>query len=350
MHFLGLNSTRESMNGRYKIIFSLSVALAIFYSLPWIALSEQSRIAGNNIQPVPGGRVLYLFISVFISSILFFQYNLFWKHKALIITSRVVRPFLNLLINLMLMITVSAMLILIATMLFNINAPRAFFIFYLFRNTGIILVVMLVTYVIELVDKSRNDNIEILTLQNKNSETELSALRSQIDPHFLFNSLTSLSGLIRANSKEALEFVNHLSETFRYILEKREHKLVTVQDELHFVESYIFMIQKRFVDGFRIEINIDEAHLKKNIPQFALQVMIENAIKHNLLSTKNPLTIDIRSLGNNLRVRNNLQLKKTISGYGIGLTNLSKRYQLIGRNDIIIRKTPEYFEVELPLL
>ncbi|WP_276372639.1 histidine kinase [Chryseolinea sp. H1M3-3] len=346
---LGLNSIRERTNGRYKIIFSLSVALAIFYSLPWIALSEQSRIAGNNIQPAPGGRVLYLFISVFLTSILFFQYNLFWKGKVLALTGRV-RPVLNLLINLMLMIAVSGVLILIATILFNINAPRAFFIFYLFRNTGIMLIVMLVTYVIELVDKSRVDKIEILTLQNKNSETELSALRSQIDPHFLFNSLTSLSGLIRANSKEALEFVNHLSETFRYILEKREHKLVTVQDELRFVASYIFMLQKRFADSFRIEINIEEAHLTKNIPQFALQIMVENAIKHNLLSAKNPLTIDIRSLGNNLRVRNNLQLKKTVSGYGIGLTNLSKRYQLIGRNDIIIRKTPEYFEVELPLL
>jgi LytS/YehU family sensor histidine kinase len=212
------------------------------------------------------------------------------------------------------------------------------------------LVVVLVTYVIELIDKSRRDKIKILTLQHQNSETELSALRSQIDPHFLFNSLASLSGLIRANSREALEFVNHLSETFRYILEKREHKLVTVRDEIHFVESYIFMLKKRFADGFQIIMNVNEEHLSRNIPQFALQIMIENAFKHNLVSGKNPLIVEIDSGANNLRVRNNLLPKKIIPGYGIGLANLSKRYQLLGRVNIATTKTLTHFEVDLPLL
>lgn len=345
------------VNGRFKIKLSvsfiialcLSLALAIFYSLPWIALSE-ARIVENNQPQIPQGRVWYLFISVFLTSILFFQYNLFWKKQLLTMRRRVIRQFFHVMFNIFLLFIISWVLIIFATRIFNIGAARAFFIFYAFRNSGIMLVVVLVTYVIELVDKSRSDKIKILTLQNQNSETELSALRSQIDPHFLFNSLTSLSGLIRANSKTALEFVNHLSETFRYILEKREDKLVTVRDELHFVESYIFMLRTRFADGFEIIMNIDEEHLDRNIPQFALQVIIENAFKHNLMSGKNPLIVEIRSLGRELCIRNNFQPKKTIPGYGIGLANLSKRYQLISGKNIVTTNTSDYFEVRLPVL
>ena len=345
-------------NGRFKIslniplvmAFSLSLALAIFYSLPWIALIEHTRIVNNNPQQIREGRVLYLFLSVFLTSILFFQYNLFWKNKVVALDNRIIRKLLHVLFNVLLIAIISAVLIVIATRIFNIGAPGALFVFYVFRNTSIMLVVLLVTHVIELVDKSRRDKIKILTLQNQKSETELSALRSQIDPHFLFNSLTSLSSLIRTNSKDALEFVNHLSDTFRYILEKREHKLVTVKDELHFIESYIFMLRTRFADGFQIVTTINEAHLYRNIPQFALQIMIENAIKHNLVSVKNPLRIEIHSLGNDLCVRNNLQPKNIISGYRIGLANLSKRYHLISGKDIAILKTADHFEVRLPLL
>jgi two-component system LytT family sensor kinase len=345
------------VNGRFKITlnvplviaFSLSLALAIFYSLPWIALGEHTRIVNTNPQQIREGRGLYLFLSVFLTSILFFQYNLFWKNKVAG-RDRMIRRFIHVMFNMLLIVIISGVLIILASRIFSIGEARALFIFYVFRNTSIMLVVLLVTHVIELVDKSRSDKIKILTLQHQNSETELSALRSQIDPHFLFNSLTSLSSLIRANSKEALEFVNHLSDTFRYILEKREHNTVTVKDELHFIESYIFMLRTRFADGFQIIMNINEEHLNRNIPQFALQVMIENAIKHNLVSAKNPLRIEIHSLGNDLCVRNNLQTKNIISGYRIGLSNLSKRYHLICGKNIAILKTADYFEVRLPLL
>jgi sensor histidine kinase YesM len=338
------------MSSRYKIVLSLSLVLAIFYTLPWIALSEHGRFSEINQQKISAARVFFLFTSVFLTSALLFQYNLFWKNRTLATKKRFEKQVFNLIINVILLLFVSGVLILISAYIFNINAERAFFIFYLSRNTVITIVVMLVTYVIELLDKSRIDKIEILTLQNQNSETELSALRSQIDPHFLFNSLASLSGLIRANSKEAVVFVEHLSETFRYILEKREHKVVMLKDELHFVDSYIFMIRKRFDQGFKISINIDDKHFSKYIPQFALQITIENAIKHNLISVKNPLIVDIDSLETSLRIKNNLQPKKMMPGYGIGLTNLSKRYQLISGKNIVTTKTNDHFEVELPLL
>src|SRR5688500_1897742 len=245
------------MNNRYRIMFSLSLALAIFYSLPWVALSEQARVTGR-LDNAADARVAYLFITVLITSIFFFQYNLFWKVKLSSLKSVVLRESLNVLFNLLLVVIASAIVMMISSRFFNISTGRGYFIFYLFRNAGIDLIVILVTYVMDLVAKSREDKIKVLTLQSQNSEAELAALRSQIDPHFLFNSLTSLSGLIRSNSREALEFVNHLTETFRYILEKKEHKLVTVEEELHFLQSYVFMMEKRFVDGFHVIIKIKQ--------------------------------------------------------------------------------------------
>lgn len=339
------------MNGKYRIIFSLSFALAIFYSLPWIALSEQARLAGYNAsQNAPGTRVAFLFFTILLTSIVFFLYNFFWKHTLLPAKKGLFRQLLNICFNLLLVIISCVIVIMISTRIFVIEAWRAFFIFYLFRNAGIALIVILVTYVIELVEKSRQDRIAILTLQHQHAQRELTALKAQIDPHFLFNSLASLSGLIRANSKEALSFVDHLAETFRYVLEKREHQLVTVKDELHFMDSYVFMIKKRFGDGFRIITQVDERHIARSIPQFALQLTVENAIKHNLVSVRNPLTVEVISRNNALLVRNNLQPKKALPGYGIGLANLSKQYQIIGSRDITISKDDHYFEIELPLL
>lgn len=338
------------MNGKYRIIFSLSFALAIFYSLPWITLSEQARMAGYNAaQNAPGSRMIFLFFTILLTSMVFFFYNFFWKH-ILLPKGGVMRGVLNVCMNMLLIVIACAILIMISTRIFGIEAWRAFFIFYLFRNAGIALIVMLVTYVVELVERSRQDKIALLTLQHQHAQRELTALKAQIDPHFLFNSLASLSGLIRANSKEALSFVDHLAETFRYVLEKREHRLVTVMDELQFMDSYVFMIKKRFGDGFRIITQVDEAHIARSIPQFALQLTVENAIKHNLVSARNPLTVEVISRRDALLVRNNLQPKKALPGYGIGLANLSKQYQIIGSRDITISKNDHHFEIELPLL
>lgn len=349
MNVLAVNLRHDTNKDSQLIAFSVSLALAIFYSLPWIALGEQARTSEKYAQ-TPGLRILYLFVSVFITSLGFFQYNLFWKRRWLLTKTISSRWLLNLTTNVLLVLIFSALLIGMTTKVFNMGTAKTFFIFYLFRNTGIMLIVALVAYVVDLVAKRRADQIEILTLQHQNVETELSTLRSQVDPHFLFNSLASLSGLIRANSKEALAFVNHLSETFRYILEKRNHKLVTVKDELQFATSYIFMIKKRFAEGFQVVTHIHDEHLTKFIPQFSLQVLIENAIKHNLISSKQPLIIHISTAGNTLRVKNNLQPKPILPGYGIGLSTLSKRYLLISGQHLTIKKEETHFEVELPLL
>ena len=168
-------------------------------------------------------------------------------------------------------------------------------------------------------------------------------LKSQIDPHFLFNALNSLTGLIRTNSREAIRFVNSLSETFRYTLDNQKQKAVTLREELRFLDSYLFMMKARFGDALRVKTEVKDVHLDKKLPQFALQLLVENAVKHNLVSRSKPLNVSIVSNDQMLIVQNDLQLKTQVTKrYGIGLANLSKRYDLIAGDNIEIERNEHY--------
>ena len=294
-------------------------------------------------------RIVFLFVTVFLSSILFFQYNFFWKRWLSARRQGWIAWVQNLLFNIGLVLVLSVALMWIADGIFTISVKRPFFIFYVLRNVLIAFVAMLVAHVIELLENLRHEKIKTLLLQHQNIETELAALKAQIDPHFFFNSLNSLNVLIRENTKEALAFVDHFSQSFRYILENREQKLVTVREELVFLESYLFMMEKRFASGLVVNIRIADDLHARSIPQFALQFLVENAVKHNQVSARHPLRVDIYSEPDHIVVKNNLQKKQSAKGYGIGLANLSKRYQLIHDTDITVQTGPTHFEVKLPI-
>lgn len=340
-----------TVSGKYQIIVSLSVALAIFFSLPWITLNEPSRLTHHIARlGLSDMRILYLFATVFLSGILFFQYNLFWKRMLPMPKSSLIRLSNTLLFNTGLVFALSIALMWISDRIFTIEAKRQFFIFYFLRNVLIAFVAMLVTHVIELLENLRQERIKTITLQHQNVETELAALKAQIDPHFFFNSLNSLNVLIRENTKEALAFVDHFSQSFRYILKNKEQKVVTVREELIFLESYLFMMEKRFATGLAVNIRIAKDLQQRKIPQFALQILVENAVKHNQVSARHPLQILICGQQDHLLVKNNLQKKQSVKGYGIGLANLSKQYKLIGNLDITVHISPSHFEVKLPIL
>ena len=342
---LASNALQSAMKSKHKIMYSICLVIAVFYCMPWLAVSEQFRIAGNAPAFIPiGQRMSFLFCTVFITTLVLFQFNLFWKRKGSQTTF-----FWNATVNIFIVVLSSLVWVWFAKIVFGIGAARAYFVFYLFRHITILLLVLLITYGIELVETLRQEKIEILTLQRQAAETELAVLRSQVDPHFLFNTLTTLSSLVKSNSKETLSFVDSMADTFRYMLEKREQKVVSVREELRFLESYLFMMKKRFDTGFEVEVKIRETCINKNIPQFALQIAVENALKHNIVSVKHPLKIEIYSHGSAIHIRNNLQRKKTEVSYGIGLENLSNRYKLI-KKQMTIKSDDNFFELNLPLL
>lgn len=180
---------------------------------------------------------------------------------------------------------------------------------------------------------------------------QLEALRSQINPHFLFNALNSLTVLIRNKSDRALPFVDQLSWLLRATLLRSEDDFITIQNELEYLNSYIFLQKERFGEKFKVDVQIPENWKKELIPSFSLQLLAENAIKHNVVSTNKPLVLEIYPNGEYLIIRNQIHKRRDATeGTGLGLLNLSVRFKLLKKRDIQINQDSTYFTVKLPIL
>lgn len=195
----------------------------------------------------------------------------------------------------------------------------------------------------------QDGRIENEQLKQQNLENELAALKNQIDPHFLFNSLNSLTSLIRENEK-ATQFVKKLSYMYRYILQSSDTNVVTVKEELKFLDSYTYLMNTRYRDRLIIDVSIDEVLLDHELPPLALQLLVENSVKHNEISASNPLTVKVYSKGQSIFVENPIRTRSTLAeGTGTGLINLKKRYLLLLKQELIINQENDIFKVELPL-
>lgn len=199
----------------------------------------------------------------------------------------------------------------------------------------------------------QQQQIILETEQAKQSalQHQLEALRSQINPHFLFNALNSLTVLIRNKSDRALPFVDQLSWLLRATLLRSEEDFITIQNELDYLESYIFLQKERFGEKFKVDVQIPDNWKKELIPSFSLQLLAENAIKHNVVSTNQPLLLDIYPNGEYLIIRNQIHKRRDATeGTGLGLLNLSLRFKLLKKRDIQINQDENYFSVKLPIL
>lgn len=213
-------------------------------------------------------------------------------------------------------------------------------------------IITLSCYLVNRSIKSRKVMMEMQQLKLENISNQFEALKNQLNPHMLFNSLNTLYSLIRESSEKAQDYLNELSKVMRYTLQKdSESHSITLSEELEFVRSYIYLLKMRYEDNLIFNFNIDESETNRQIPKMAIQMLIENAVKHNEISNRHPLTIDITTKNNSIEVSNNLQLRRgTVSSTGIGLSNLSNRYKLLYRKDIEIIETENRFSVILPLI
>ena len=168
----------------------------------------------------------------------------------------------------------------------------------------------------------------------------------------LFNSLNTLRSLVRESQDKAQEYIQELSRVLRYTLQGNDTQKVPLSGEMEFVNAYIFLQLMRYEDNLRFEIRVDEQLRDKQVPPMAVQLLIENAIKHNEISNRRPLVITIRTEGGEwLSVCNRIQPKMTgESTTGIGLANLNKRYELLFQQQIVVEKTGDVFCVKIPLL
>jgi two-component system, LytTR family, sensor kinase len=189
-------------------------------------------------------------------------------------------------------------------------------------------------------------------LKRENIQAKYDALRNQIDPHFFFNSLSVLTNLVYRSADLSADYITQLAKIYRYILDKKFENLVPIQTELDFLESYLFLIGIRHQNGVRFTMQLnDEVIGSSMVPPATLQMLIENAIKHNRFSANEPLEILLKHEDGFLCVENNVRKKLTTeSSPGIGLENIRKRYELISGQPIEILETDTIFCVKLPVI
>lgn len=210
-------------------------------------------------------------------------------------------------------------------------------------------------YIIYLVRLQQQVIIENEQLKAENLRNQYEVLKNQLNPHMLFNSLNTLRLLVRENPDRAQEYIQELSRVLRYTLQGGESQCVSLQEEMEFVSAYTFLLQMRFEENLTFDFCTDPALDSCQLPPMSVQVLIENAVKHNEISNRRPLTIRIRTEVDEagepqLIVSNPLQPKLTATaGTGIGLANLSKRYRLLLRRDIQITEDTA-FTVRIPLI
>jgi len=223
---------------------------------------------------------------------------------------------------------------------------------FMFENLLVAAVVLVCTYIIQLAVQKQNVELENEQLRRESLQAQYQTLKNQVSPHFLFNSLNALQTLIRESPEIAQKYVSHLSNVLRYTLQSNENQTVSLADEMKYVESYLFLVQLRYDTNLAVDFAIPDKAKILRLPPLTIQLLLENAIKHNEISKRKPLKVSVYVKSEDvLVVSNPIQQKiRKEDGAGIGLYNLSKHYQLISGKEIEISRENECFTVEVPLL
>ncbi len=267
-------------------------------------------------------------------------------------------PIKRLALQVVLLILLSLIVIIVAAFTWALISEEV-----TFRNMGdtaiknlkviipFLLLTLVVTNGIQFFIKWRQAAIREEELKRAHLALQYQSLKDQLRPHFLFNSLSSLVTLIDKDQEKATQFVHRLSGVYRYVLDQTENELVSVEEELKFLEDYVFLQKIRYGENLQVRMNLGLEDHRLVIP-LSLQMMVENAIKHNVVSAEHPLTVDIHSDDQNrIVIRNNIHRKEDMEGSpGLGLANLRKRISVFSDDPLLVEETPESFTVTIPTI
>lgn len=207
--------------------------------------------------------------------------------------------------------------------------------------------------VMYIIEKYKETAAEKEMIEQMQLKQEFDNLKQKVNPHFLFNSFNTLSSLISEDKVQAEKFLDELSKVYRYLLRNNESGMSTVEQEAKFIQSYAQLLRTRFGEGFKLETNIDPSVKDREIPSLSLQLLVENAVKHNIITKQQPVKVEIRSTPEGyITVENNLNKKTrmSIESTGIGLSNIREKYRLLNYHDITVEETSEKFSVTIPLI
>lgn len=224
-------------------------------------------------------------------------------------------------------------------------------------NTGLTVMAMLSAFYLSAnrraYQRMRDVEGKAQQLEKENAQAQLAALKNQVNPHFLFNSLSILSSLVQLDPDLSEKFIDQLSRAYRYILEQKDNERILLKTELEFIQSYTFLLKIRFEEKFALQLNVpDGVRSRFNVAPLTLQLLVENAVKHNRMSAREPLTVSILIEGNCLVVSNPIQLRPQagLSSTGVGLENIINRYALLTDRPVWVGEQDGAFVVKIPLL
>ncbi len=193
--------------------------------------------------------------------------------------------------------------------------------------------------------------VELERAKSENLLAQFELLKQQVNPHFLFNSLNTLKYMVETNDKQAVNFILKLSDIYRFTLESRKMDLIGLSDELKILDAYMYLLKARFEEGIDLLVNINQKHYSSFIPPFTLQLLMENCIKHNIVSLEYPLHIALYSEEDFIIVENKLQPKKiTELSTGLGLQNINNRYIQFLNKKIEVLSSDTLFTIKLPVI
>ncbi|NII29432.1 histidine kinase [Pseudoflavitalea sp. X16] len=221
---------------------------------------------------------------------------------------------------------------------------------YMFRLLSIAFLIAVELKILASVYQVQLRDRENDSLRHANTMMELALLKTQLNPHFFFNALSSLSGVVREDPGKAQQYIAHLSRIFRYSFSKSKQSLVNLEEELNEIHAYGELMKMRHEEGFSINIQVLREYYAAQLPHMSLQPLVENALKHNLAARARPLLLEVSVENNRLVVKNNLQLKPFPEpGAGIGLSNLNDRFKILMGQELEVSSTGTAFLVRLPL-
>ena len=228
------------------------------------------------------------------------------------------------------------------------NAPLPFFIF---RGILINIILQILFYAVRSVYQIQQVQVTNAQLMEMSAKAQMDLLRQQVNPHFLFNALNTLKTLVKSNNPDAQDFIVQLADVYRYLLQNNQKEKVSLREDLSIARSYASLIHARFEDNFKLEVSLLPEVYESYTPPNTFQLLIENAVKHNMIGKGRALLVEIYNEDDHIIIRNNLQPKRTLEHHtGLGLENIRQRYQLLSNREVKILKGEKFFEVWLPIL
>jgi two-component system, LytTR family, sensor kinase len=334
-----------------KSNWKIAVLFAAFLPTFNIIINSQHRVENNVGRMFLTGSVTFFFLLIaWLVNSWLTSFFLHKKEKINLISKGVV----VLLANAILLALFVAVGIFVLREINNESPKDSFTLWLIPLKGGIsIALIYIIQYALNSAEKAQEVSLQNEMLKTENVRSQFEILRQQVNPHFLFNSLSTLRSMVRAKDPKSEEFVLRLSEIYRQLLAKRQFDTVSLKEELEFVNDYLFMLFSRFGAALKIVIDIPEENLTFRLPTFSLQLLLENCIKHNVISSEKPLEIKIFSSPGFVTIENHIQPKQTEAEHsGYGLENLIQRYKLLGfpEDGVFVFTDEDVFRVRLKLL